>query len=395
MVFYGEELPVGGIGSAQRSVDVFVLHKAGVRCPVRIDKAVQAEVAVVLKFAVVAAVPIHRLSIVSQAFVDGVVAPLPDEAAAEGGVFLGKIQILFEIAGAVAHGVAVFHKQKRLFRVVVQIVRDFIEARVHAADDVDVRHVVFAVESSVVGALVGGQPRGVCLFSPAQSGFESAPVPALIAHGPDKDAGAVAVTKDHGADPVHCRLDEIGIVSDPDMSPAHALVVVVLVEGERTGAMALVISLVYDVESHRVAELIEPGRIGIVTGADCIEIMSLNHLQIFHSLIDGDDCACERIRFVAVDAPESDRSTVKSQYEIPYFNAAEADLFCDDFAPGVHDQGVEDRIFSAPQRGLVHVDGDKPVRFGRDGTGKQCSAIRALQSEADRDGRSAELKAES
>ena len=97
---------------------------------------------------------------------------------------------------------------------------------------------------------------------------------------------------------------------------------------------------------------------------------------------------------MAVDAPEGDRRTVQSQNEITNFDTAEADFFCDDFAAGIHDQGVEDGIFRAPQRGLVHVDGDRLIRPGSEGFGEQCFAIRALQCEADRDGRSAEFKAE-
>ena len=70
---------------------------------VGIDQSIKAEVAVVLQFAVVAAIPVHCLTVVGQTFVDGMIAPLPDKTAAESGVLLSQVKIFLEIAGTVAH----------------------------------------------------------------------------------------------------------------------------------------------------------------------------------------------------------------------------------------------------------------------------------------------------
>ena len=94
-----------------------------------------------------------------------------------------------------------------------------------------------------------------------------------------------------------------------------------------------------------------------------------------------------------VDSPEGDRGAVQSKNEIPDLYAPEADLFGDDFTAGVHDQCVERRTFSAPKRRIINVDGDGPIRPGRDCFGEQCFAISALQCKPDREGRPAELKA--
>ena len=140
------------------------------------------------------------------------------------------------------------------------------------------------------------------------------------------------------------------------MRPAHALIVIILVERERSCAVALIICLVDDVEAHRVAELVEPWRIGIVAGAHSVEVAGLDHPQVLHGLVYSDDRAGDRVGLMPVDSSEGDRGAVQSKNEIPDLYAPEADLFGDDFTAGVHDQCVERRTFSAPKRRIINVD---------------------------------------
>ena len=228
VIFYGQDFPLGVVGGPKRPVDVLVLEKSRVRAPVGVDQSVQAEVRVMLQLSVISAVEKDVFAGRCFALVDGVVAPLPDKAAAESGIDFRQVPVFFEVAGAVAHGVAVFHQQERLVGRALQVVRHLGEGRVHAPEEVDVGDVELPVAAQVESAFVVGEPGGVRLFGPPQGPLESDAVAALIAHGPDQDAGTVAVPDDHGPDPVQRGLNERRVVGDSDMSQAHAFRVIIL-----------------------------------------------------------------------------------------------------------------------------------------------------------------------
>ena len=63
------------------------------RRPVGKHKAVQAEIPVVLKLAVVAAVPVHGFPVRRCSLIDGMVAPLPDKTAAQAGILFRQIPV--------------------------------------------------------------------------------------------------------------------------------------------------------------------------------------------------------------------------------------------------------------------------------------------------------------
>ena len=92
----------------RRTVYIFVFQKSGVHPAVRIDQPVHAEVSVVRELAAVAAVGVDFPAVRRGSPVDGMVAPLPDKAAADAIVLLHELEIIFQIARAVAHGVTVF-----------------------------------------------------------------------------------------------------------------------------------------------------------------------------------------------------------------------------------------------------------------------------------------------
>ena len=125
-------------GRAEWPMDILILAEACVRGTVRIDQPVQTEVSVVLKFSVVASVPIHCLAVGSSSLPDGVITPFPDEPAAQFRILFGQVPIFLEITRAVPHGMAVFHQQKRLLRIAVHVVRDFTECGIHSSKEVNV-----------------------------------------------------------------------------------------------------------------------------------------------------------------------------------------------------------------------------------------------------------------
>ena len=259
MVFHSEYLSAGIIGGAQGSVDVLVLQKTCVRCPVRIDQAVQAEIPVVLQLTVIPAVPVHGLPVLRRTLIDRVVTPLPDKPAAERRILLGQIQILLKVPGAVAHRMAVFHQKQRDVRIIVQIVRDLVEAGIHAPVEVNIRDIKLPDRTHIKSTLIMGQSCRVVFFGPTQSFLKGAAVTALVAHGPYQNGRTVPVPDDHGPDPVQRRLDEIRVVRDPEMGFAHPLRVILFPEGEGSRPMALIIGFVDDIEAQLITELIKPG----------------------------------------------------------------------------------------------------------------------------------------
>ena len=130
----------------------------------------------------ITAVPVHGFAVFGSSFVDGVIAPFPDEAAAEGGVLFRQIEILFKVTGAVSHRVTVFDEQKRFLRGLVQIFGDFPKRGIHAAEEVDVRCVIIPVAAQIKSALVVCEPGGVGFFGPAKGFFKGTAVTAFVPH---------------------------------------------------------------------------------------------------------------------------------------------------------------------------------------------------------------------
>ena len=211
------------INCPERPVHIFVFVKASVGCPVRVDQTVETEIAVMLKFAVVSAIQIHGSSVIRISFQNRVIAEFPDKASAKALVLLRQVSVLLKISRAVPHGMAILHKQKRLFRIAIQIVCDFIERRIHSAEEIDIRDIVLSVPGHVERALIVGKPCGICLFRPAERFFKCTSVPALISHGPDEDARSVPIAQDHGFHAVKSRQYKCGIVRNLLMSQPHAL----------------------------------------------------------------------------------------------------------------------------------------------------------------------------
>ena len=104
---------------SDRTVNIFVFHQACVRSAVRIYQTVHAEVAVMYFFAVVTAVVVHCSAVFCLTFIDCMIAPFPYKAAAHDIIFMEQLEMVFEVAGAVTHRMAVFDQDKRLVRIAV------------------------------------------------------------------------------------------------------------------------------------------------------------------------------------------------------------------------------------------------------------------------------------
>ena len=65
-------------------------------------------------FSVISPVVVDRPSVRSRTLVDGVIAPLPDEGAADAVVFVDQFPVVLEISGSVPHGMCILGEYIRL-----------------------------------------------------------------------------------------------------------------------------------------------------------------------------------------------------------------------------------------------------------------------------------------
>ena len=378
---------------------VLIFEKSRVGPPVGIDKAIQTEVGVMLEFSVVSAVKEDRFALRCFAAPNSVVTPFPYKAAAESGIFFRKIPVFFEIAGAVAHGVTVLHQKERFVRILFQVLGHFGKGRVHAPEQIDVGDVVSPVAAEIVSAFIVRKPRGIRLFGPSEGPLEGDAEAALVAHGPDQDAGAVAISDDHGAHSVQRGLYKGRVVRDAHVSQAHPLRVILFIKIQRRRPVALIVGFVDHIQADEVAELVKPGNIGIMAGADCVEIVGFDHAQVQKSLVHTADRAREGIGFVAVDAAESNRRSIQSQYAVFDLHFSETDLFGDDLTAGIHDQRVQIRLLGIPQARVLHgnayLAGDIAFSKGDLPVEENPLAVRSDQGERDRQGLFGKIKGDS
>ena len=339
------------LDDAGGTLDILELGQAGVGDAVGRDEPVDAEVAVVDGLVVVAAVELDRPAVVAGPGGDRVVAPLPHEAAAHALVGPDDLPVVLEVAGAVAHGVAVLHEDEGLVRVGVQVVADLLDGRVHAAVQIDAGVVVAALGVAVVGALVVGQPRGVELLGPEERRLEGAAVGALVAGGPGDDAGAVLLAVDAQPHAVDGGLSPLRVVGD-GLVPVLDLVVPGGVGQEPAlGAVALVVGLGHDVEAVLVAQLVEARVVGVVGAAHRVDVVLLHQAQIPQHVLQVDDGPGSRVGVVPVDAAQGDGPAVEADDGVAHLDLADTHPVDDDLVGRGDDQGVEVGVLGAPQVG--------------------------------------------
>ena len=335
---------------------ILVLHQAGMGLAVGVNQTIHAEVAIMLGFAVITAVPVHRLAIGSFTLIDGVIAPLPHKAAAELLMGIEHLEVILQVSGAVAHGVAVFTQDHGLIGVALQIGIHLLQRGVHAAEQVDVGVVVLALAALVVGTLVVGQAGGIELLRPLQGFLKGDTVGALITHGPDQNAGTVLVAVDQAAGTVQRRLDEIGVIGNRFVPALELILIAAVSVVDQHRAVALVVSFVDDVEAVQVAELVEDGGIGIVAGADRVEVVLFHHLHVRLHLFDADGVAGDGIGIVAVHAAELDGLAVEIHHAVADGDLADTHPVGDNLIGGFQHHRVEVRIFRIPQVGFIQMN---------------------------------------
>ncbi len=121
--------------------------------------------------------------------------------------------------------------------------------------------------------------------------------------------------------------------------------------------MALHIAFPDDVEAIFTAQLGEPGGIGIVAGADGVDVVLLHEQQIFPGLVPADGVAGNRVAVVAVDALKLNRCAVVVQHAVLGFHFEKAYFLVDALLFCPKEQLVLVRLFRVPEPGGFHPEG--------------------------------------
>ena len=340
-------------------LDIFEFLQSVVGGTVGIDQAVHTEVSIVGVFSVVTAVPVHCLAVGSDALVDGMVTPLPHEAAANLVFPVDDLEVILQVSGAVAHGVAVFAHNVRLGGVIVQIFLDLSDGGVHSAEQVHIGEVVFSLVAVVPGGFIMGQTAGIKLLGPGKSLLKGNAVAALITHGPDDHTGAVLVPVDTALGPVHSSIDPIRIVRN-----GRGPVIVALPIGfcigmiERTATVAFVVSFVNNKEAVLVAELIEQRRVGIMTGTDGGHIVLPHDQKIPLHMFQRHGGTQNGVGIMAVHATELNGNTVDVDHIVDDLDLADTDTVGDNFVFSLQHQGIQIGCFGIPEDGILYGHAD-------------------------------------
>ena len=344
------------LADARGADDVLVLQQTRVGPAIGIDQTVHAEVAVVGELAEIAAVEVLLAAILGAAHVDGVVAPLPDEAAAVAIMALEAAEVVLQISGAVAHGVGILAQHIGLADLaVLKVLVDLLDGRIHAAVGIQIVAVDLLALGREGGALIVGQAGGIVVLRPRQRVVEVAAMAGLVAHGPNHHAGAVLVADDAVA---HAIEDGLGVLGIPGQQVVVGIAIFITAAGN---AVALNVGFIHDIEAVFIAHAQELGRIGIMAGADGVDVVLLHQRQIAEHLFASDGCAQHGIAVVAIDAAELDVLAVELHHAVFHLDLAQADALGDDLALAVHDQRIQIGILGVPRRHVVQRELDATV----------------------------------
>ena len=359
----GKEVPVFnhdfgvGQGDFQRCVGRLDCIHLGSIAAVGQHKAVHAEFPVGGAVAKVAAVGKAGLSVRAY-HCNAVVHVLPDKPALIQRLFVGILGIICDAAAAVAHSVAVFAHDERLFRVLCQKLFNVCHRGVHLAFHIGGGGVFPVPENALVMHKAAGVGAAEILAHLPQ-GLAAV---ALVAARPNEDGRVVFVPFQHGFGAGKHILPPLraGTGQRP------------LVRAVRTQllpcAVGLQIGLPDDIQAVFIAEGQEIGVVGVVAGAHGVDVVGLQVLYIPQHLFPADGAAGPAAPLVAVDTLEHDALAVQKHLAVFQFKFAQTD-----FQPGaLHESAlaqqsnlglVQVRLLGAPQGGMLHRKSEGNVLY--------------------------------
>ena len=192
----------------------------------------------------------------------GLIHKVPDEATLIVRILTDEIPVFLESADRVTHGVSILALNERLVRIALYIVLALFVVPIHRADNVCPLMVRFFVDVTFILHRAGLIPR----LKPVIGIEEVLPCTGLVTETPYNHRRMIAVALNHA---LH-SLD-------------YSLVIVrVFCKGLRaiSHSMSLDISLVNNIKSVFVAEVIPKGIVRIVASAHSIEVQLLHYEDI-------------------------------------------------------------------------------------------------------------------
>ena len=318
-----------------------LLH-GGLFPAVRKDNAVAAEGIVALPLTKVSAVAQNPLT-VDIFMPQRLIHIIPDETALILRVFFFQTDVAFHAAQRIAHVVHILAEKEGLFWIVFQIGTNSVRIRVHPAF-----HIGNCVKGTVVEhALIVNQPAGILGAEEIRHCQNILPGVGLVSAGPEQDGNMVFIPLKHGYCPVKHTV--LPLRETPGNIPAGFNFPQLL-----PGAVAFQICLVHHVDAVLVAQMIPGCLVGVMAGADGVDVIAPEGLHGPLHILPADGPACAGIPFVAVDPVNYQTLPIQEHDPVLQFKPPETDVIgnCFQHFPGRIGQGqnrvIEIGHFMAP-----------------------------------------------
>ena len=282
---------------------------------VAIHNPVSAEITVMGLFPMVAAVKEDRFAIPVPG-PDGLIQEIPDEAALIAHFLVGVFRILVHGPVGIAHGMGIFTKNERLFRLFFQVLTDFDHRRIHLA--VDIRR--FRIALIPGNALVVNRACSVQTMEQPADLQDHLSAHGLIAAAPDQDAGMVLVPLDHGIGPVQKNLLPFLPIPGQKFCLCDQAFLELL-----PYAVGFHVILINYIKTKLITQRIQRTLIGIMTGADRVNVVPLHGQQVTPEFVRGHCSAGFRTVIMPVHTLEDDAHSVELHDSVNNLKAPESD----------------------------------------------------------------------
>ena len=267
------------VGELDKGVGGFDFGELGTLVAGGGEDAVGAEVALVRAGIVVAGVKASDALLEFLRVVDGLVHPVPDAAADAGVRVFDDLPILLEVADGVAHGVGIFADEHRFVEVGSVGVHP-VHVGVHLG--VEVGESLAAVTAVDAGTLIVNGAGGVETRSLIVALAKVFTVSGLVAQTPNDNGGVVAVAGNLTVDAIN-----------KSRNPRRHI-------GDRLVGVVFEVGLIDGVEAVVVEHGIHPCGVGIVGGADGVDVVLLHQKHVAEHCFVGNGTAAFGIGVVAV-----------------------------------------------------------------------------------------------
>ena len=241
---------------------------------------------------------------------DGLILPVPDEAPLIEPLAAGQLPVIGQVAGGIAHRMAVFALDERallvewLFLLRPAIGLAVLDGVIHRREHIRM--------GPVAGLLIMHRAGWLALFDPLRAIDEILTIARLVTERPHDDARVVLVALDHVFHAVQVGIPPFRLFGEGFRAIAHAV--------------GFDVGLIDDIESEFVAEFEESRIIRIVGSSHGIDVGALHLEQVGTHVLAGHVVTGQRVVIVAVHAFEEDRLAVVQELAIADFVAAETRL---------------------------------------------------------------------